>query len=793
MLAHSDRLFLFPLARLSSPSAGSPAVDDSPLQQPIQFVKGVGPQRAELLARLSVHTVADLLFMLPRDILDLTHVTPISALVADEHAQVRGRVVDIDGRPTKNGGTLTGVAVEHNGLYVRALWFNQPWMLQKFRHNDFVLISGKPKRRAGRWEFGSPRVQWLDPDDSQAHGGVLTRYHLTEGLRMDELRRLVRQVVEQYASLVADPLPEAWRDRWQLPSLAAALRWVHLPQTPEQYQQGRNRVVHQDLLEFQLGVALRRRAFHTHAQAPVLPRTSKIDARIRRLFPFSLTSGQDRAISEISEDLASGQAMHRLLQADVGAGKTVVALYALLQTIAAGYQAALMAPTEVLARQHAQTVERYLAHSRVERQLLTGSLTPAERRQALAKIADGSAQLIIGTQALIQKGVQFAKLGLVVIDEQHRFGVRQRARFGEEGRLPHTLVMTATPIPRSLCLTQFGDLDLTLIRDLPPGRQPVSTHCVTQNAQRSKAWDFIQKKLATGRQAYIVCPRIDGRAAPIPPAGQPVPPTQAARSATPPTRPQPPPGPPETSIAPQATAKNNPVASPGQAVAGSPRPQPAAAGPTGGAAVESSEAPAGDSSAARAVYQELSTGVLKAYRVGLLHGQLPPAEKEEVMRRFRDHELDALVCTTVIEVGVDIPNASLLVVLEAERFGLAQLHQLRGRVGRGAHQGYCFLFAGAGPDAADRLEILVKKGTGFEVAEADFQLRGPGDILGSRQHGDLPLRSADLVRDESLLATTRDAARELVEQGHLDGPDLAPLKIQVLDRFGELMEISGGG
>ncbi|MFM8582364.1 MAG: ATP-dependent DNA helicase RecG, partial [Planctomycetaceae bacterium] len=767
-------------------------MDDSPLQQPIQFVKGVGPQRAELLARLSVHTIADLLFMLPRDILDLPHVTPISALVADEHAQVRGRVVDIDGRPTKNGGTLTGVAVEHNGLYVRALWFNQPWMLQKFRHNDFVLISGKPKRRAGRWEFGSPRVQWLDPDDSQAHGGVLTRYHLTEGLRMDELRRLVRQVVEQYASLVADPLPEAWRDRWQLPSLAAALRWVHLPQTPEQYQQGRNRVVHQDLLEFQLGVALRRRAFHTHAQAPVLPRTSKIDARIRRLFPFSLTSGQDRAISEISEDLASGQAMHRLLQADVGAGKTVVALYALLQTIAAGYQAALMAPTEVLARQHAQTVERYLAHSRVERQLLTGSLTPAERRQALAKIADGSAQLIIGTQALIQKGVQFAKLGLVVIDEQHRFGVRQRARFGEEGRLPHTLVMTATPIPRSLCLTQFGDLDLTLIRDLPPGRQPVSTHCVTQNAQRSKAWDFIQKKLATGRQAYIVCPRIDGRAAPIPPAGQPVPPTQAARSATPPTRPQPPPGPPETSIAPQATAANNPVAGPGPVVAGGPRPQPAMAGPTGGAAVESSEAPAGDSSAARAVYQELSTGVLKAYRVGLLHGQLPPAEKEEVMRRFRDHELDALVCTTVIEVGVDIPNASLLVVLEAERFGLAQLHQLRGRVGRGAHQGYCFLMAGTGPDAEARLEILVKKGTGFEVAEADFQLRGPGDILGSRQHGELPLRSADLIRDEPLLTTTRDAARELVEQGHFDGPDFVPLKIQVLDRFGELMDIAGG-
>ena len=792
MLAHSDRLFLFPPIRISTPSAGSPAVDDSPLNQPIQFVKGVGPQRAELLARLSVQTVADLLFMLPRDILDLTHVTPMSALVADEHAQVRGRVVDIDGRPTKNGGSITGVAVEHNGLYVRALWFNQPWMLQKFRHNDFVLISGKPKRRAGRWEFGSPRVQWLDPDDSQAHGGVLTRYHLTEGLRMDDLRRLVRQVVEQYAGLVADPLPEAWRDRWQLPSLSAALRWVHLPQTPEQYQQGRHRLVHQDLLEFQLGVALRRRAFQTQAQAPVLPRTSKIDARIRRLFPFSLTSGQDRAITEISEDLASGRAMHRLLQADVGAGKTVVALYALLQTIAAGYQAALMAPTEVLARQHAQTVERYLAHSRVERQLLTGSLTPAERRQALAKIADGSAQLIIGTQALIQKGVQFAKLGLVVIDEQHRFGVRQRARFGEEGRLPHTLVMTATPIPRSLCLTQFGDLDLTLIRDLPPGRQPVSTHCVTQGPQRTKAWDFLQKKLATGRQAYIVCPRIDGRPASTNPPAQPA---KAGSPAATPTRPQPPAGH-QAPVAPKVTAPNNPVPATGPAgPAGSavPPTRPASPGTTGGTPTELGEAPAGDLSAARAVFQELSTGVLKQYRVGLLHGQLPPAEKEEVMRRFRDRELDALVCTTVIEVGVDIPNASLLVVLEAERFGLAQLHQLRGRVGRGAHQGYCFLFAGAGPDAGDRLEIMVKKGTGFEVAEADFQLRGPGDILGSRQHGDLPLRSADLVRDESLLVTTRDAARELVEQGHLDGPDLAPLKIQVLDRFGELMEISGGG
>ncbi|MCY2964865.1 MAG: ATP-dependent DNA helicase RecG, partial [Planctomycetota bacterium] len=604
-------------------------MDESPLNRNLQFLRGVGPQRAEHLARMGIRTVSDLLFTLPRDVLDLTRVTKIRDIVEDVACQVRGRVVDLDGRQTKKGGTLTGVAIECDGNYVRGLWFNQPWILQRFRHNDFVIFSGKPKRRAGRWEFGNPHVQWLDPDDSEANGGVLPRYRLTEGLKMHEMRRIVRNAVEEFAPLVADTLPADFRARNSLPGLPEALRLVHLPTTIENYRKGLHRVAYQDLLEFQLGIALRRRAWQRLSNAPVFPASSKVDARIRRLFPFPFTRGQDLAISEICTDLASGQAMHRLLQADVGAGKTVVAIYALLTAVAAGYQGGLMAPTEVLAQQHWATLERCLANSRVERLLLTGSLTPSERRQAHERIRNGQAQLIVGTQALIQKDVSFARLGLVVIDEQHRFGVRQRAQFAVDGMLPHTLVMTATPIPRSLCLTQFGDLELSVMRELPPGRQPVSTHRVPPEPNRAKAWDFIRKKIASGRQAYIVCPRIEGGAAVV--------------DATP--------------HAGDAVVRTEPAA-------------------------------------AERVFAELQTGALRDVKLGLLHGQLSAEQKQATMQAFREGEIQALVCTTVIEVGVDVPNATLMVVYDAERFGLAQLHQLRGRVGRGQYQGYCFLFSG---------------------------------------------------------------------------------------------------
>lgn len=714
-----------------------------PLRTKVQFVRGVGPKRAELLSRLGIQTVLDVLLALPRDVLDLTHVSPISTLQEGELQTVRGRVVDRDGRELTGGRTLSAVLLDCDGQYLRGVWFNQGWVLQRFRDNELVLFSGKPKRKAGRWEISHPRIQWLDEADEGVDGGILPLYRLTEGLKMHEMRRLVRGVVEEYAGFVPDPIPEDFRHKAGLLSVAEALRGVHLPRNRDEYDAGRFRLIYQDLLEFQLGLALRRRAWRRHDNAPPLPTTAKIDARIRRLLPFQLTPGQDRAVREICSDLDSRWAMHRLLQADVGAGKTVVAIYAMLVAVAAGYQAVVMAPTELLAVQHWQTIDQLLAQSRVNRVLLTGQIGSAERRQALAGIRSGEIQLIAGTQALIQKDVEFGKLGLVVIDEQHKFGVMQRARFSAGGTLPHTLVMTATPIPRSLCLTQFGDLELTSMTDLPPGRQQVVTSRVGAESDRSRAWEFIRTKLRAGRQAYIVCPRI-GESPGMADA----------------------PG-----IESEATASALPVSS-----------------------LPLSNLPVSSLPGAEQVFADLSAGELQEFRLGLLHGQMDPEQRARIMEAFRAGELQALVATSVIEVGVDVPNATLMVIQHAESFGLSQLHQLRGRVGRGKFQGYCFLFSGSSePQVVERLQVLEAQSSGFEIAEADFRLRGPGDILGIRQHGDLPLEVADLIRDQEFLTRAREAAFELVRTGEFDSPPFAALRTRVLERFGKLLDLVGSG
>ena len=692
-----------------------------PLQTPLQFVKGVGPARAELLAKLQLKTVDDLLWYLPRDYLDLTDVRNVRDLEADVLQSVRGRVVDLDGRKLSNGRTLSAVLIECEGGYVRGLWFNQGWILGKFRPDNVVLFSGKPKWKAGKWEIGHPRVQWLEADDAgDPAGAVLPRYGLTDGLKMHELRRITKAAVEEYAQYVVDPLPDEFREQCGLPTLRQGVRQVHLPATVAEAEAGRHCLIFHDLLDFQLALALRRRYWRRRHTAPVLPATAKIDARIRRLFPFTLTAGQEQAVREIAADLDSGTAMHRLLQADVGAGKTAVAIYAMLLAVAAGYQTALMAPTELLAWQHWNTVERLLANSRVVRAPLTGSLTAAQRREAQARLRSGELQLVVGTQSIIQKDVEFAKLGLAVIDEQHKFGVAQRAHFSAQADSTHILVMTATPIPRSLCLTQFGDLDLSVINELPPGRQKVVTSRVHAEPVRKKAWDFIRQKLASGRQLYVVCPRVEGEV-------------------------------PEDDT------------------------------PSAGAGAEQ-------------VYRELTDGELKGFRVGLVHGQMDRDLKAASMQAFRGGNVQALVSTTVVEVGVDVPNATLMVILDAERFGLSQLHQLRGRIGRGQYQGYCFLFSDADrPDATARLHALETSSDGFEIAEADFKLRGPGDVLGTRQHGELPLRVADLVRDHAILSEARAAAFPLVESGAFDGADYTFLKVRVLERFEQQMELVGTG
>ena len=691
-----------------------------PLLTPIQFARGVGPARAELLARMNLLTVTDVLLNLPRDVLDLTRVSSVFDLKEGELQTVFGVVIDRDAKETSKGMTIVAVLLQSDGGFVRGVFFNQPFMLRKFELGQRILFSGKPKFASRRWEFSHPRVQWLGDEDIGDAGGVLPVYSLTEGLVQHEMRRITKSVVEEYVHLVPDPLPESFRTRAKVIELATALRQVHLPKTVDEHRDGLRRILFDDLLEFQLGLAMRRRYWNTDRPAISLPASAKIDARIRRLFPFRFTPGQDRAIAEIIADMDRDRAMHRLLQADVGAGKTAVAVYAMLVAVAAGTQAVIMAPTEVLAQQHWQTIERLLSESRVERRLLTGALTAAQRRTTLEEIANGTAQLIVGTQAVIQEAVHFQKLGLAVIDEQHKFGVMQRARFAGDQHSPHVLVMTATPIPRSLCLTQFGDLDITLISDLPPGRQRVVTSRIFGPQSARKAFDFLKRKLSEGRQAYVVCPRVEENAS-----------------------------------------------------------LPVGTDPTG---------------SAEAVYRDLSQGELKEFRVGLVHGQLDRETRTQTMDAFRDGELDVLVATTVIEVGVDVPNATLMLINQAERFGLSQLHQLRGRIGRGKFQGYCFLFSESDtPEATKRLSAMESTSDGFRIAEVDFQLRGPGDVLGTRQSGALPLRVADLTRDEAVLIEARTAAFNLVQTGEFDEPQFAPLKNQVLDRFSKLMDLPLSG
>jgi ATP-dependent DNA helicase RecG len=710
---------------------------EDPLQTPVQFIPGVGPVRAKLLAKLELRTAEDLLFYVPRDVLDLSDVRGPSELEAGITQSVRGAVVDTDHRPLRNRGTLVAVLIRCGSEFVRGVWFNQPWMLKKFKLDDVVLFSGKPKRQAGRWEFSSPMVQWLeiDDDDSGSAISVLPRYGLTEGLKMHEIRRIIANVVETHVDFVADKFPANLLDECQIIGIREAIRKLHKPASVLEYTSARRRLIFEDLVEFQLAVAIRRRAWKVHDGAAVLKTTPKIDSRIRRLFPFEMTQGQNKAIKDITADMATGKAMHRLLQADVGAGKTAIAIYAMLVAIAGDHQAVLMAPTELLARQHWATIDQALAHSRVKRTLLTGHLTAAQRRERVEQIASGELQLIVGTQALIQKDIQFSNIGLAVIDEQHKFGVGQRAQFSVGEHHPHVLVMTATPIPRSLCLTQFGDLDLTVIKELPPGRQPVRTWRVHDRPTQAKAWKFIRDQLAQGRQGFIVCPRVG-----------------------------------DANLPDSLLGFEDPFAADAEANDG------ALAGNT------------------EELYRQLKDGELKDIPIGLVHGRMDTQEKADAMDAFRTGETRALVSTTVIEVGVDVPNASIMVIQEAERFGLSQLHQLRGRVGRGTHQAYCFLFSDAtNADVVKRLSAMVQHTDGFQIAEIDFEIRGPGDVLGTRQHGSLPLRFADLIRDRKVLEEAREFAFRWVASGEFDEPDLAPLKLSVLDRFGDLMNLPRSG
>jgi ATP-dependent DNA helicase RecG len=685
------------------------------LATPVQFMKKVGPQRAEKLARLGLRTARDVLFCFPRDYLDLTDVRSISDLEEDTLVSVHGHVEEIDVRETRAGRSVLGVLVRQGDNYLRAMWFNQSFMQKRFFEGQHVLLSGKARLNGLRWEMAHPGVQTIESDVEHPEGRLLPVYPLTEGLNQGQMRRLIEAAVEVYLEAVDDVLPQDFLDQHRLLGIGRALTEIHAPTDHHSLEQARHRFIYQELFTLQLGLALRRNLRTALGSAPELPATAKIDSRIRRRFPFELTEGQQNAIVEISADMARDFPMNRLLQGDVGSGKTVIALYATMLAVAHGYQVAIMAPTEVLARQHERVFGESLAASQVRTALLTGGLTGSQRQKTLAAMAGGDVDVVIGTHALVQASADFAKLGLVIIDEQHKFGVRQRAKLKQSGPQPHYLVMTATPIPRTVTMTLFGDLDVTVVPDSPPGRQPVNSY-LAEDDQRARWWEFFRKQLREGRQGFVVTPLVE-------------------------------------------ESENWDVANLAE------------------------------------TFEQLANGELAEFRLGLLHGRLAGKEKDAVMQKFRSGEYQVLVCTTVIEVGVDVPNATLMAIEGAERFGLAQLHQLRGRIGRGNHAGYCCLFADPSSDEArKRLEAFVESTDGFELAEIDFTLRGPGDMFGTKQHGLSPFRIADLIRDaETVESARRDAERLLATDRGLADPEFAELRRRVLLRYGKVLNLGDVG
>jgi ATP-dependent DNA helicase RecG len=651
---------------------------------------------------------------LPRSFDDLTNVRGMDDIEAGVLQTVQGEIVEIDGKELPDGRQVANVVIsDAQGKCVEGTWFNTMVIVNRLRYGMKVTFSGKPKWYRGHWAMNHPRVQIINEGEAKLE--VVPVYPLTEGLRPETLREAIRAALTKAANDVIETLPEPTRAKREYPPVVEALWQVHFPDKLPQGVQARRRFIFEEFLILQAALAVRRRSVRDRLQAPKLPSSPAIDAHIRKLYPFTLTGDQDRAIASIVKDLASDRPMQRLLQADVGAGKTAVAVYALLVAVANKHQAILMAPTEVLAQQHWQTLEKYLANSRVRRAILTGALSSMEREQTLAGLKAGDIDLVVGTQALIQDDVEFAKLALVVIDEQHKFGVNQRARVKKLGVDPHYLVMTATPIPRTIALSVFGDLDTSIIKQLPPGRQRVVTRWHDES-QRPRIYQRLQEEMTKGRQAFIVCPLVD-------------------------------------------------------------------------------ESETLDLTAATELFDILKDGPFKDFRVGLLHGRLSDDEKQRVMNDFRERKIDLLVTTVVIEVGVDVPNATLMIVEHADRFGLSQLHQLRGRVTRGTVAGECYLFAGVTTEEArQRLRAICRTSDGFQLAEEDARLRGLGEFFGTRQHGLGDLRFGDLLHDFELLEMARSDAIEIVgADAGLRKPEHAALRQAVLARYGQSLDLAAIG
>jgi len=655
------------------------------LATPLQYLKGVGPERAKLLAKKDLNTVEDALFFVPLRHEDRTRLTPFRALQPGQVHTCSGVIVGLSPPPPgRRRVPFTAMLRDESG-YATASWFGGSYLGRVLKRGQRLVLHGKVVRYKGALNLQHPDYEIVEAgEDERLHTGRLVPvYSTTEGLHQRALRRLMWTIVEQFADAVTEILPPGVRTRRRLAALSAALRDAHFPESEQVLTTARHRLAFDDFLFLQLGLAILR-SRTTRARGVALNPPGDLVARLRAALPYRLTGAQERVWGEIRRDLAAPFPMHRLLQGDVGSGKTVVAALAVLTAIEAGYQAAVMAPTEILAEQHFMTFRQLLEPLGVTVALLTSASRPRERQARRAALAAGEIACVVGTHALVQEGVEFRRLGLAVVDEQHRFGVEQRARLRAKGEHPDLLVMTATPIPRTLALTLYGDLDVSVLDEMPPGRQPIKTVARTES-RRADIYEFVRKQIAEGRQAYVVYPLVE-------------------------------------------------------------------------------ESEAIDLKAATDMARHLQHDVFPELSVGLLHGRLGFDEKDAIMRRFKAGEIHVLVSTTVIEVGIDVPNAALMLIEHAERFGLSQLHQLRGRVGRGPWKSYCILLH-AGKlteDAERRIEAMVQTNDGFRIAETDLSLRGPGEFFGTRQSGLPQFRVADLLRDAAILEEARVEAQGII-------------------------------
>jgi len=726
------------------------------LSDSVQYLSGVGPQRFKLFQRLGVNVLYDLLYYLPRKYLDRTQIKSIAEITAnirgrftasyttgsktassinqDEEITVKGFITGAYLRRLKFRKTIFEIVLSDDTGRISAVWFNQPFLQDVLIKGTEVILSGKVKIFK-QVQLSSPEYEIIPAADCEDYvplhsQGIIPSYPLTGGLTQKFLRRTIKNSLADVLPLMSDAFI-ASNVMGASMSLAEALKQVHYPDSQEQLQKARQKLVYDELFLFHLSLGLRRHRIHKTQVKYPLKISAKLDERIRARIPFKLTNAQERVIREISNDLVKLSPMNRLLQGDVGSGKTIVAVYAILTAIGNGLQSAFMAPTEILAEQHHRTVSSLLEGSKVKIVYLSGALTAAEKKEAKEIISSGQASLVIGTHALIQKDVLFNKLGLLIIDEQHKFGVMQRADLRSKGENPHTLVMTATPIPRTLALSAFGDLDISTIDEMPPGRQAIKT-VLRQPSKITDAFAFIREKIKEGRQVYFVYPLIQDLDEQDN-VGQ----KELSRLAVPLQR--------DTAIYRQLYGML-------PAEAGSRR---------AGKAEQLAYKTTLKSATTTAKY--LKEQIFPGFNIALLHGEMPDKKKDKIMQGFRSGKINILVSTVVIEVGIDVPNASIMVIENAERYGLAQLHQLRGRIGRGAHQSYCLLFGEfTSPESEKRLRIMEETNDGFRIAEEDLRIRGPGEFLGVRQSGLPEFRVADLAIDfDALKATKADAERML--------------------------------